>query len=265
MSGLFVAYGGLSNVGKTEQSRKLYAELCKIPALYGQVYLFETEAATEIGKEIKELIVKYRNKPHSMTAITEVLLHMAKRAELYKMIKQLLAQGKIVICVHSPHSTLAYQGYGEKVDKGVIRSISEYATGGLFPQHPEIVIFPYRDKIIYSDPEFKFSAAQLQVIQNGFLEMAKKDHRRWLPINLDHTQRLFQNCKDKKNFVFTTWDHKTYKKPVKDYWDIVFEYTYKKVEWALAADLLSIDNENVPIGSIGEGEISERIKKLSRA
>jgi dTMP kinase len=65
---------------------------------------------------------------------TEILLYAASRAQLVAQeIQPRLAAGEIVICDRYADSTLAYQGYGHRLDLPTLRTILGFATGGLKP------------------------------------------------------------------------------------------------------------------------------------
>ncbi len=62
----------------------------------------------------------------------EMLLHFAARAEhVERTIRPALAAGRWVVCDRFTDSTLAYQGYGQGADRGMIRALG--AMVGLAP------------------------------------------------------------------------------------------------------------------------------------
>jgi dTMP kinase len=68
---------------------------------------------TELGERIRELLL---HRPEGMTAIAEMYLFMAARAELLETrIKPALAAGRVVIDDRYHDSTVAYQGGGRGV------------------------------------------------------------------------------------------------------------------------------------------------------
>jgi dTMP kinase len=65
---------------------------------------------------------------------SETLLFLAARAQLVEeVIKPHLEKDYIVLCDRYADSTMAYQGYGHQNDLNQIKSLIEFATGGLKP------------------------------------------------------------------------------------------------------------------------------------
>jgi dTMP kinase len=74
-----------------------------------------------------------------MNPRSEILLFQASRAQLVEeVIRPALEARKVVLCDRYVDSTLAYQGYGHKVDMQALREIVNFATGGL---KPDLTIF----------------------------------------------------------------------------------------------------------------------------
>jgi dTMP kinase len=69
-----------------------------------------------------------------MNPRSEILLFQASRAQLVEeVIRPALAAGSVVLCDRYADSTLAYQGYGHRVDLNTLGEIVRFATGGLKP------------------------------------------------------------------------------------------------------------------------------------
>jgi dTMP kinase len=97
-----------------------------------RVHLTREPGGSAIGDQIREVLHKLENT--AMHPSTEVLLYQASRAQLVnQVIRPQLAEGAIVLCDRYADSTLAYQGYGHGLDLGVLRTLIEFATGGLQP------------------------------------------------------------------------------------------------------------------------------------
>jgi dTMP kinase len=126
---MFITFEGPDGSGKTTQIPPL------VDFLRGRGYsVFSTRepGGTPIGDQIRSVLHDLRNA--GMHPRTEILLYAASRAQLVAQeIQPRLDAGEIVICDRYADSTLAYQGYGHRLDLPTLRTILAFATGGLKP------------------------------------------------------------------------------------------------------------------------------------
>jgi dTMP kinase len=131
---MFITFEGPDGSGKTTQVAQT------VEALRGRGYkvlLTREPGGTAIGDQIRHILHDMSNK--SMNPRAELLLFSASRAQIVdEVIRPFLASGGLVICDRFFDSTMAYQGYGHGLDLGVLRTITEFATGGL---RPDLTIF----------------------------------------------------------------------------------------------------------------------------
>ena len=126
---MFITFEGPEGSGKTTQIPLLRDFL---RAAGHRVFTTREPGGTAIGDQIREVLLANRNT--EMHPRTEILLFQASRAQLVEQeILPRLARGEIVICDRYADSTLAYQGYGHRVDLPRLRGIVDFATGGLKP------------------------------------------------------------------------------------------------------------------------------------
>ena len=126
---MFITFEGPEGSGKTTQIPLLRDFL---RAAGYRVFTTREPGGTAIGDQIREVLLANRNT--EMHPRTEILLFQASRAQLVEQeILPRLARGEIVICDRYADSTLAYQGYGHRVDLPRLRGIVDFATGGLKP------------------------------------------------------------------------------------------------------------------------------------
>ncbi|MBI5959142.1 MAG: dTMP kinase [Chloroflexi bacterium] len=126
---MFITFEGSDGSGKTTQVPQLVEFLCEKGC---RVFQTREPGGTPIGDQIRTVLHDLKNK--GMHAHTEILLYAASRAQLVAQeIQPRLAAGEIVICDRYADSTLAYQGYGRGLDLTVLRTILNFATGGLQP------------------------------------------------------------------------------------------------------------------------------------
>jgi dTMP kinase len=126
---MFISFEGPDGSGKSSQIPDLADKLQK--AGY-EVLLTREPGGTEIGDQVRKVLFDMLN--NAMHPRSETLLFLASRAQLVEeVIRPALAEGKIVLSDRYADSTLAYQGFGHRVDLEQLRSIVHYATGGLKP------------------------------------------------------------------------------------------------------------------------------------
>jgi dTMP kinase len=126
---LFVSFEGPEGGGKTTQIR-LIAECLRSHGC--DVITTREPGGTRIGDAVRSILL---NPKHvEMKPESEILLFSAARAQLVgEVIRPHLARGGVVLCDRYADSTLAYQGYGRKLDLESLRMITAFATGKLTP------------------------------------------------------------------------------------------------------------------------------------
>jgi dTMP kinase len=172
----FLVLDGVNGAGKTTIQKKIIEYLNN-----KSISCIETRepGATKLGKSIRELVVEAKvGKPSPWT---EVFLFAADRAEhVQTFIKPNLAKNVVVICDRYYYSTLAFQGYGRKMDLAKIRTINEIAIDGVRPDLAIIFDLPaklglQRTSLRNSNEIDSFESEELEFHENlrkGFLQLA---------------------------------------------------------------------------------------------
>lgn len=109
--GLFVVIEGMDNSGKTTQVNllKQYLEERRIP-----VFPTREPGGTEIGEEIRGILLKNRDQGEMMSPEAQALFFYAARSVfLDKVVQPALDEGKIVITDRFEPSSYVYQGYAQ--------------------------------------------------------------------------------------------------------------------------------------------------------
>ncbi len=129
-AGRFITLEGGEGAGKSTQARLLAEAL----AGAGVPVVRTREPGGAPGAEIlREMLL---GGAHRWSAAAEAHLHFAARAEhLAQTILPALAAGAVVVCDRFADSTLAYQGYGQGADLGLIRGLT-----GLLPRLPDLTL-----------------------------------------------------------------------------------------------------------------------------
>jgi dTMP kinase len=138
MTGLFITFEGIDGCGKSTHARKVYSYLRR----RGYPVIFTREpGGTPLAEKIRDLILDPRNR--KMSWQTELLLYNASRVQhIEEKIHPALAAGRIIVCDRFYDATLAYQGYGRRLDRKMIATLHRLATGNLLPQRTFILDLP---------------------------------------------------------------------------------------------------------------------------
>jgi dTMP kinase len=175
--GLFVTFEGIDGCGKSTQ---LASACCYLRELGYHVCRLREPGSTPAAERIRKILLDPRS---SLSDITELLLYEAARAEIVaREIQPALASGHIVLCDRFFDSTTAYQGYGRKLDIGMVRRLHKIAVGEVVP-----------DLTLVLDVDVKTSCARrgkrpdrlesqsrafFNRVRRGFLEIAASEPRR---------------------------------------------------------------------------------------
>ena len=175
---------------------KLYKKIInmKIPAIYTR-----EPGGTKAAEKIREVILKdYFDSDgrEKFNKYTDTLLYLAARNEhVVKKLKPAILKKKIIICDRFIDSTLAYQVYGKGVNKTLVDAVHKHILSNVKPNLTFIIkaniskamqrLKKRKKKNRYD----KFSKNFYIKAQNAFIEIAKKNKKRYL---------ILDNSKDSK-------------------------------------------------------------------
>ena len=149
MKGKFIVIEGIDGSGKTTQINQLSKWLNEsdlIPET-NQLVITREPGGTELGKSIRSLLLD-SSREKSPDSITELLLYAADRAQhVNEIIRPSLNNGDWVISDRFTGSTLAYQGYGRKLDIKLIKELENIATQGISPDITFLLDIPVEESI----------------------------------------------------------------------------------------------------------------------
>jgi dTMP kinase len=184
---MFITFEGPEGSGKTSQLPQL--ERFLMQSGY-KVFSTREPGGTSIGDQIRSVLLA--NKNTEMHPRTEILLFQASRAQLVEQeIQPRLARGEIVLCDRYADSTIAYQGYGHRVDFTQLKGIVDFATGGLIPDLTLLldlkveVGLARRQKDGDINRLDAFELAFHQRVRAGYHQMAALEPNRWVVIDAD--------------------------------------------------------------------------------
>lgn len=177
--GRYIALEGAEACGKSTHAQRLAADLDAV--------LTRETGGTRIGEAIRAILHDTENTELSDKA--EVLLIAADRAQhMAEVVRPALASGRHVVSDRSAYSSLAYQGYGRGVPFDVVRSTSDWALDGTWPELVLLIDVPVevlaqrmsnRDLDRFEQADDAFHTR----VRKGFAVMAAADPEHWLVID----------------------------------------------------------------------------------
>ena len=183
---LFITFEGVEGSGKTTQIRRLKRYLtqkgipCKVTREPG---------GCPIGEKIRKILL---NPDHrEMVPLNELFLYEASRAQHVKeVIGPLLAKGVVVLCDRFTDASIAYQGYGRKLDLGLVKRLNRLSSQGIKPHVTLLLDCPsglglkravQRNQAQRKEKEERFEREKIQFhrrVRGGYLSLAKKEPNR---------------------------------------------------------------------------------------
>ncbi|MGH9282139.1 MAG: dTMP kinase, partial [Acidimicrobiales bacterium] len=131
--GRLVALEGGEGCGKSTQAALLATRLGAV--------LTREPGGTGVGEQVRVLLLGPA--AGSLDPRAEALLMAAARAQhVAEVVAPALAEGRDVVTDRFSHSSLAYQGHGRGLPLDEVRQLSEWATGGLWPDAVVLLDLP---------------------------------------------------------------------------------------------------------------------------
>jgi dTMP kinase len=191
----FITFEGIEGSGKTTQIRLL---MDWFKQRTHRALLTREPGGTSIGEQVRAVLLNPINT--EMTPEAEILLFSAARAQIVReVIRPRLDEGWIVICDRFADSTLAYQGYGHGLPLDDLLRITEFATGGLWP---DLTIYldldvetGLRRKAATPEEWNRMEAKEVAFhkrVRQGYLALAAQNPDRWLVLDADQPVETIQ-------------------------------------------------------------------------
>ncbi|GJL54476.1 MAG: thymidylate kinase [Nitrospirales bacterium] len=189
-SGIFLTFEGIEGSGKTTQCHRLATTL----TTFGHTVLETREpGGTPCAEKIRTLLLENNlssGKQESITAECETALVLAARAQhIRHHILPALANNTIVLCDRFTDSTLAYQGFGRKLDMKILATFNDFITQGLTPDLTFLFDLPIQEGLARRKRDKnqnrldRESQAFHSRVRRGFLAIAAQYPRRIIIIN----------------------------------------------------------------------------------
>jgi len=137
---------------------------------------------TAIGAEIRRLLLSVETS--GLDSRAEALLMAADRAQhVAEKVLPALDAGQDVITDRYIGSSLAYQGVGRGLGVEEVRSLSEFATGGLWPDLIIVLDLPFetsRDRVSSDRDRIETEGAEFhESVHRAFTALAATDADTW--------------------------------------------------------------------------------------
>jgi dTMP kinase len=193
---MFITLEGPEGSGKTSQMPKL-KEFLQDSGY--DVVVTREPGGTPVGDQIREVLMNLKNV--SIVPRTEILLFLAARAQHVEgLIRPALEAGKIVLCDRFGDSTLAYQGYGHKIDLEILRTMLAFSTGGLTPDLTLLLDVPVHaglERKLDNGTEWNrldaYAEAFHQRVRDGYHALAAAEPERWVVIDATRSKKEVQD------------------------------------------------------------------------
>lgn len=175
--GLFITFEGADGCGKTTQLM-LLAKYLK--AQGREVVVTREPGARGLGEKIREILLNYDGEVSSRA---EAFMFLADRAQhIDVIVNPAIKSGKIVLCDRHTDSSVAYQGYGRRLDIDEIKRLNSIATNGKEPDMTLIFDIDVETSMArVGDTKDRMESAGIEFfnrVRNGYLEIAKQEPNR---------------------------------------------------------------------------------------
>ncbi|AGY60106.1 dTMP kinase [Gloeobacter kilaueensis] len=196
---MFISFEGGEGCGKTTQIALLHDWLT---SLGHPVIQTREPGGTALGQALRTLLLDPRSE---LGSTSELLLYAADRAEhVERVVRPALTAGRIVLCDRFSDSTVAYQGYGRRLDLALIERLNRIATGGLTPDLTFWLKLDARTGLERRRDPDRFEAESLAFhrrIEAGFAELALRHPERIrlidASLSVEQTARQIRDIVDK--------------------------------------------------------------------
>ena len=196
MSGYFLAVEGIEGSGKTTQLRRLAALLREGGR---QIVTTKEPGGTPLANRIRAILLDPQE--DGMDPLTELFLYVASRRQhVVDIIRPSLDSGAIVLCDRYVDATLAYQGFGRRLDLDRLRALNDWATDSIAPDLTLIYDLPESVGLVRARQR-NDSSSQLQGesrlegedmrfhrrVREGYLALAEAEPARYAVIDANGT------------------------------------------------------------------------------
>jgi dTMP kinase len=126
---MFITFEGPEGSGKSTQIQRAGAWLRELGR---ECIVTKEPGGTPISDRIRAILLD--SAATGMDAMTELMLYAASRRQhVVEVIRPALQRGVTVLCDRYTDATVAYQGYGRRLDLDRLQTLNQWATDGVKP------------------------------------------------------------------------------------------------------------------------------------
>ena len=183
---LFVTFEGVEGSGKTTQIRRLKRYLTRKGI---SCVVTREPGGCPISEKVRKILLSPEHR--EMTPVTELFLYEASRAQhVRETISPFLKEGTTVLCDRFSDASIAYQGYGRRIDVDLVESLNRLSCQGIKPDITFLLDCPpdtglkralERNRMLKQEREGRFELEKVQFhrrVRQGYLFLAKKEPSR---------------------------------------------------------------------------------------
>ena len=145
---MYITIEGIDTAGKSTQISKLSSK-------YPDAIITKEPGATEVGKEIREMVLSAKTKSKK----AEFLLFLADRAEHLKEVIEPNVDKKMIISDRSAVSGIAYALVQGEIDKQDLVTLNHFATNKIYPNKVFLL------KLTEKELQYRLSQKELDGIE----------------------------------------------------------------------------------------------------
>jgi dTMP kinase len=176
--GILITFEGVEGSGKTTQIGHAAKHLRRMG---WRVLVLREPGGTETGEAIRALLLNPKLK--KISAKTELLLYLAARAQIVEeRILPALRAGEAVLLDRFEDSTVAYQGFGRRIDLEEIEVLSRFVRGRLKPDLTILLDLDPRRGLTRGGRHDRMEKQSIRFhnrVRRGFLKLAEREPRRF--------------------------------------------------------------------------------------
>lgn len=168
-----IVFEGIDGSGKTYHLNKISKYLLKKNIKFIKI---REPGGSKNSEIIRKIIL---NNKSSLKKKTDLLLYLAARNENYENLIKSNLKKRVILLDRFKDSTMAYQHYGFKINKNIIKTLNTFIIGKLKADFTFLHIVSHKNikkKISGKKNKYdKFNKSFYKNVQKGFLEILKNN------------------------------------------------------------------------------------------